>query len=237
MTPPAPAPAPASSPVPADALDPLAALRGYHWPDPVSWWPPAPGWWLLALLVLGGLVWVIRWSLRAYRRGAARRMALGELAVLRATYQRDGDAAACLRGLSRLLRRFALVHFPRQAVAGLSGEAWLAFLDAQGGGGRFRDGPGRLLLDGPYRPPQDLPVAALANLVEEWIRFKRPHRQGGWSHRQEGQPHRQEGQAAASRIPPNRRQPGQLQPGPFLSASLPPGQARRGDASSGDRRP
>ena len=159
------------------APDPLAELRGYHLPDPISWWPPAPGWWLLALLGLSLLVLLVGWLVRRHRRGAAARAAQAELAALRAALAQDGDAAACARGLSRLLRRFALVRFPRRAVAGLSGEAWLAFLDAQGGGGRFQSGPGRLLLDAPYRPPQDLPIAELASLVEDWIR--RNQRSGG----------------------------------------------------------
>ncbi|MGB8146722.1 MAG: DUF4381 domain-containing protein [Chromatiaceae bacterium] len=159
------------------APDPLADLRGYHLPDPVSWWPPAPGWWLLALLGLSLLILLAGWLVRRHRRGAAARAAQAELTALRATLAQDGDAAACARGLSRLLRRFALVRFPRRVVAGLSGEAWLAFLDAQGGGGRFQSGPGRLLLDAPYQPPQDFPVAELASLVEDWIR--RNQRLGG----------------------------------------------------------
>jgi hypothetical protein len=159
------------------APDPLVDLRGYHLPDPVSWWPPAPGWWLLALLGLALLVLLAGWLVRRHRRGAASRAAQAELAAIRAALAQDGDAAACARGLSRLLRRFALVRFPRRAVAGLSGEAWLAFLDAQGGAGRFQSGPGRLLLDAPYRPPQDLPIAELASLVEDWIR--RNQRAGG----------------------------------------------------------
>ncbi|MDP7406676.1 MAG: DUF4381 domain-containing protein, partial [SAR324 cluster bacterium] len=27
--------------------DPLAALRDVHLPPAVSWWPPAPGWWII----------------------------------------------------------------------------------------------------------------------------------------------------------------------------------------------
>jgi hypothetical protein len=157
--------------------DPLADLHGYHLPDPVSWWPPAPGWWLLMLLglcLLGVLTW---WLVRRYRHEAAGRAAQAELLVLRAALTQDGDTAVFVRGLSRLLKRLALVRFPRRAVAGLSGEDWLAFLDAEGGAGRFRSGPGRLLLDAPYRPPQDLPVAELASLVEDWIRCHR--RPGG----------------------------------------------------------
>jgi hypothetical protein len=158
-------------------LEPLAELRGYHWPDPVGWWPPAPGWWLLALVVLALLTLLGWWVLCIWRRGAAARAALVELAALNAAYARDGDSAALARGLSRLLRRFALTRFPRRTVAGLSGEAWLAFLDAQGGGGRFRAGPGRLLVEAPYRPPGDLAGDELVTLVAAWIRYHR--RKGG----------------------------------------------------------
>ncbi len=162
--------------------DPLADLRGYHLPDPVSWWPPAPGWWLLALLVLTLGVLLILWGIRQRRRGAAARAAQAELTALRATLAQDGDTAAFARGLSRLLRRFALVRFPRRAVAGLGGEEWLAFLDGKGGAGRFQSGPGRLLLKAPYQPPPEAPVLdqsveELAALIQDWIRRNR--RAGG----------------------------------------------------------
>jgi hypothetical protein len=155
---------------PATPTDPLAGLRGYHLPEPVSWWPPAPGWWVLALLVLVLAAALGLGFARRYRRGRPSRIARQELAALRAAYQRDGDAAALSRGLSRLLRRVALSRFPRRRVAGLTGEDWLAFLDEQGGGGRFHDGPGRLLVEAPYRPAPELPADALTDLVREWVR-------------------------------------------------------------------
>ena len=158
---------------PADSAIGLAGLRGYHLPDAVGWWPPAPGWWLLLglSLVLGGLfVW---WGMRRRRREAAARQAERELARLRAALDGQGDPAAFVRGLSRLLRRYALARFPGLGAAALTGDDWLAFLDTHGGGGRFRHGPGRQLADAPYRPTVTAPVGELAELVQAWIRHNR----------------------------------------------------------------
>lgn len=148
----------------------LSELRGYRLPEPVSWWPPAPGWWLLAfvvLLLIVALVW--RWWIHR-RQTAARRAALRELGYLRRQLELGGDAAAYLRAVSALLRRYVVTNWPRRDVAGLVGDAWLAFLDRHDGQERFTQGPGRLLADGPYRPVSDIPAARVADLVELWIR-------------------------------------------------------------------
>ncbi|HSO83152.1 DUF4381 domain-containing protein [Thiocapsa sp.] len=162
--------------------DPLAQLRDWHLPDPIQWWPPAPGWWISATVLLAVLLWVagVRWR-RHRRRGAAARSALRELAVLRETARADGDTRVFVAALSRLLRRFALARFPREQVAGLTGDAWLSFLDATGGGEGFRRGPGRALADLAYgatgagEPPPN--PDALVELAETWIRANR--RRGG----------------------------------------------------------
>ena len=83
-------------------------LRDIHLPEPVSWWPPAPGWWLLAglliLLAVGALL-VWRW----YRRGRLGRSARRALERVFVDYRHHGEPQRLLRELSVLLRRIAAV--------------------------------------------------------------------------------------------------------------------------------
>lgn len=151
-------------------MDVLSDLRGYHWPEPVSWWPPAPGWWLLAgvLIALTGLV---SWKIRQKRRRLeAADVALKELSALQAAYEaKPEDGAALARGVSQLLRRFALARFPARDVAGLTGPRWLAFLDAHGGESAFSKGPGRVLSEAPYRARATFSAQSLLSLAKRWI--------------------------------------------------------------------
>ncbi|WP_295442518.1 DUF4381 domain-containing protein [uncultured Thiodictyon sp.] len=173
---------PALTPVanaPPTMPDPLAGLRDWHLPEPVSWWPPAPGWWLVAGVALVALLLAVRLWRRRRRRGAAVRVALDELRVLRGQLGAGLDPLGFAAAISVLLRRLALTRFPRERVAGLSGTAWLAFLDATGGGEGFSQGPGRALAQSPYRNPAAATPqacadpAALGDLAERWIRANR----------------------------------------------------------------
>lgn len=145
-------------------------LRDVHPPLAPSWWPPAPGWWLLAgvlLLAIAALGW---W---AWRR-ARRRRRIGEL------FDRTVDAADTpatqVAAMSALLRRAARDRVPGADV--LEGEAWLRLLDQGLKSPLFSAGPGRVLLDGAYRP--DLAagdVAALRPVARarflDWMRAGR----------------------------------------------------------------
>jgi hypothetical protein len=143
----------------------LSQLRDIHLPAPVSWWPPAPGWWVLLLLALifAGLVYLF--YLR-HRRNRWRQIALAELVRLR------GETPdRLLPVLSVLLRRVAISRFPRHDVASLTGDAWLAFLDrALGDGAAFQSGAGRILLNGPYADKVDADAESLLVLCERWIK-------------------------------------------------------------------
>jgi hypothetical protein len=152
------------------SADPLAALRDIHLPGDPSWWPPAPGWWVLATLLAALAFACARWLPRAWRRRGARRDALRELEALR----RHRVAPALVAELSVLLRRVAMSRDLRREVAGLSGESWLAYLDREAPEtappDAFRHGPGRCLASAPYGGPSPEDPGPLLDLVEAWIR-------------------------------------------------------------------
>lgn len=142
--------------------DPLAALRPLYPPPPIDWWPPAPGWWTLAcvLLAVPGLILWYR------RRTALRRAALAELRRLENAGLDDTRLSA---GINQLLRRVALTCFPRSPVAAMSGEEWLQFLDSEARTKGFLGGPGRVLVTAPFDPAATLDRRALIELARQWI--------------------------------------------------------------------
>ena len=146
------------------SADPLAALRPLHEPVPVSWWPPAPGWWILAAILLACMVWLVWW----YLRGRIRRAALRELdELLNNSDLSDREFAA---GVSALLKRYALHSCPGQEVASLTGKKWLEFLDAAAGRGQFVSGPGKVLASCAYSSDCRVDRQALGSLCRQWIK-------------------------------------------------------------------
>jgi hypothetical protein len=142
------------------------ALRDLHLPEAVGWWPPAPGWWLLFAVLLAVTAYGLVRAWRAYRRNAARRVALAELARLQQAWQADRDVIALGARLSPLLRRVMLAYAPRPEIAGLTGDAWLEWLDRGLDDRPFSAGPGRLLAELPYRRPVDLLDVDAPRLIE-----------------------------------------------------------------------
>ncbi|NOY17738.1 MAG: DUF4381 domain-containing protein [Gammaproteobacteria bacterium] len=144
-------------------------MRDIHLPGEPGLWPPAPGWWILAALLLVLLVWVAWAALRRYRLHRSRQRILAMLSELE--QEADNNTPERIAQISILLRRLALMRYPRQRVAALTGTDWLSFLDESGGQGNFSQGPGQVLATGPYQPtlPRDLDTRALGTLVRSWV--------------------------------------------------------------------
>ena len=163
------------------------ALRDIHLPGLIAWWPPAPGWWLVAALALLGLVAFALY----YRSGRHRRAALRVVGKVRSALEQGAEPVECLQRVSTTLRRFAMTTADQQSVAslravggvterpdsdevaGLIGQRWLRYLDSRWQRDAFTRGAGRLLLAAPYARPDSverLKALELAALCSEWLK-------------------------------------------------------------------
>lgn len=155
-------------------------LRDIHLPDPVSWWPIAPGWWIvLASLIL--IIAIIIVSRKIYISRQLRRDIRAELEDIKKQYLQTQNKAQLAKALSILLRRASISYYPKTDIAGLIGKNWLAYLDSTHTGSsankNFQSDIGQVLLTAPYLPDEnelDFDVQALIQLCESWLRA--PHK-------------------------------------------------------------
>ena len=106
------------------AANPLDQLRDIHLPEAIGWWPLAPGWWLLIILVCLGLITLARLFLRRRQASAYRRQALQKLAIISA----NEHPQRRLRALFELLKRTANCAYPERHPGSLGTHKFIAFL-------------------------------------------------------------------------------------------------------------
>ena len=135
----------------------LANLRDIVIPPPVPWWPLAPGWWVLfmVLALIAILAAARRW--RRWRADTYRRAALRAL--------READSVV---SVAEILKRTALMAFPRTRVASLSGSAWVQWL-AKTGGRTVPPAVSQILCTGMYNEAGLANVAELTAFAAQWI--------------------------------------------------------------------
>lgn len=140
-------------------------LHDIHVPS-ASWWPLAPGWWLLlALLVL--LVLAGAWLIGRWRKRGPLMAALHEVDAIEARYARDGDAVQMADAASRLMRRIAVCVEP--AVASQAGEAWRAFVQQHARDASTRDALDGLI-DARFRDCPEINADTVLRALRQWSR-------------------------------------------------------------------
>ncbi|WOX05151.1 DUF4381 domain-containing protein [Microbulbifer pacificus] len=140
--------------------DMIAQLVPPPEPPAVSMWPATPAAKSVGALLLLMLLFFVWRRIQTYRANAYRRAALAEL-------QQAADDPA---RIAEILRRTALVAYPRTQVAALTGDDWLGFLNQHYPGNAFTGEVGRTLLQSPYRKAAPTQSGALAQVARDWIR-------------------------------------------------------------------
>ena len=142
-------------------------LRDIHLPEAISAWPPAIGWWILALLIPLSLFLLFK-GYRHLTRKTALKSAKQHFKVLQAATELTPQQQ--LQALSSLMRRSAVSLYPQQEVSSLTGVAWIEFLNQHSKNNEFDAQLGDLLNTALYRPPtEELELSALFKACASWL--------------------------------------------------------------------
>jgi hypothetical protein len=147
----------------------LQNLKDIHLPHPVNMWAVAPGWVILAVLLSGLVIFLSVIGYRRYKRRKTVKFAMKRLKQLKQLNAENPEDINIAVEISALIRRTALRYFPREKIAGLSGNDWLLFLNESGNTTQFSDETGRLLIDAPYRKNNTSDLMPLFALTQEWL--------------------------------------------------------------------
>ncbi len=151
----------------------LAQLKDIQTPIEPGWWPLALGWWYLFGLV--ALLWITAWFLK--KRKQSNRsvvMASSELEKIKNEYLQTNNDNQLALNLSIWLKKVSLYAFPDQAVAGLTGQRWLEFLDNSANEDQFTTGAGQVFADSIYSNDVKINAAAVIDLCEKWLSSVKP---------------------------------------------------------------
>ena len=149
----------------------LQSLRDIHLPAPISIWPLAPGWYVLMIILIVGLIWLSIKFYQNYQRSVIKKLALTQLKDLHLAYQQQIQTPQQIAAaISILLRRVALAYFRREEIAGLHGRQWLNFLNASGNTNEFTATIGNALITAPYQKQFSGSLESLFQLSQQWVR-------------------------------------------------------------------
>lgn len=158
------------------------AIRDIHLPDSVLWWPFAPGWWILFLLVVLIVVGLFLYKKTFSNQKFKKNIKL-ELEQYYQIFNESGNALFFIQQLSAFLRRVSLYRFHDESIAKLQGTEWLEFLDSKLPASKtkklsFRKGVGEIFLSGPYQENINSDVSQVYELVEHWLDYNLKNKHG-----------------------------------------------------------
>ena len=155
-----------------DSEELLAQLADIHLPAEISFWPPALGWWILALLLLIAGSFATRKLYEKAEQRKACQYALAELeSCLKRLNESNGQKKLLryVNDVNTVLRRVALVKFPESNPGSLVGETWIAFIRRTGNSSQLDEQLSAALSHGRFRKQVEVDSQALNQMAHSWI--------------------------------------------------------------------
>lgn len=143
-------------------------LKDIHLPDMSLWWPPALGWWVLLILIVGlvvGLPYLWRWL----KHKSVKKLSLIEFQQITKTFDQQEDKRRLVGELSTLLRRILMSYQGRHDTAALSGTNWVEHLNELVAEPCFSHEEEGLLAQGQYQRDPDFDTQRFMQNCEGWI--------------------------------------------------------------------
>ena len=158
-----------------DSEELLAQLADIHLPEPVSYWPPAIGWWILAAIVLFMLVILFRKYASRARQQKIYQYAVAELQRCYDSYSQadpansDQSKLDYVNQFNTVVRRVALVHYPQANAASLDGASWVDFIRQKGESSLMTNEIATALQYGRFQTKCDVDVDTMQSFGRQWI--------------------------------------------------------------------
>lgn len=152
--------------------DLLAQLKDIHLPKAIGWWPLAPIWYVLIALVL---ILIFFFAYRLFKKqkyALAKKRALLLLRRYQDLYEKEHNVALASAQISEILRRVALVYYPRSQVASLYGKDWLNFLNETSNRIDFNSVKS-MLLEAPFKTSENMDLNPLFHTAGLWIKQRK----------------------------------------------------------------
>lgn len=151
---------------PNPSQNPLDELKDIHLPADISWWPLAPGWWMLLILGIALVAGSYAFYHFVIQKRAYRKAALKELENLDAT---TFGPDAYIESVAAIIRRTAIhtekMQTKTTTVAQLQGKQWQEYLQQA-----MPTEQAQIIAVSRYQPVKALDASALQQAAAQWIK-------------------------------------------------------------------
>ena len=157
--------------------NPLQQLRDVHAPMAPEWWPPALGWWLLAIAAIAGTVFICRLLWQAYRARQPIRSARTLIDELKEKHAQGRiDTLHYVHETNEVLKRLLVNALGIRHLGAISDEQWLDALDTIVGNREFSEGHGKILGVQRFSPRATADVEAVHQIMQKMLARVHPKR-------------------------------------------------------------